>query len=68
LSSGLRRDLNNIGHAFRTFDTDGNSKISFQEFWHGLDKVGIPMEMNTCKEIFDYLDENNDCYIEFGEF
>lgn len=64
----MEEKFKNIGHAFRTFDTDGDSRITFQEFWLGLEKIGIFMNRATCQELFDYLDENNDKYIEFTEF
>lgn len=64
----MEEKFKNIGQAFRTFDTDGDSRITFEEFWKGLTNVGIIMEKDTCKELFDYLDENGDRIIEFNEF
>ena len=60
--------FSNIGHAFRFLDANGDSKVSFDEFWVGLDKIGIIMEKSTCKELFDYIDKNKDNNIEFNEF
>lgn len=43
----LEEKFVNIGHAFRSLDSDGDSRISFDEFWLGLDKIGIIMERST---------------------
>lgn len=64
----LEEKFKTIAKAFRTFDSDGDSRITFEEFWIGLDQVGIAMKKDTCKELFDYLDENKDEHIEFNEF
>ena len=56
------------GHAFRFLDVNGDIKVSFDEFWVGLDKIEIIMKRSTCKELFDYIDKNKDNNIEFDEF
>lgn len=64
----LEEKFRNIAHAFRTFDTDGDSMIQFDEFWVGLNKVGIYLDKQACLELFNYLDQNNDKVVEFNEF
>ena len=64
----MEEKFRNIGQAFRNFDRDDDSKITFDEFSQGLVHAGISMNIQTCKEIFDYLDENKDQIIEFNEF
>ena len=64
----MEEKFRNIAHAFRTFDTNGDSRITFEEFEAGLRNVGIAMNKKTLKELFDYLDENKDNIIEFNEF
>jgi hypothetical protein len=64
----LEEKFKTICQAFRSFDTDGDSKLTFDEFWVGLDKVGISMNKQICRELFNFLDENKDQVIEFNEF
>lgn len=54
--------------AFRGFDEDGDSKISYQEFVNGLSKLGIYLSDEDMFDTFSYLDEDSDGYLMLNEF
>jgi calmodulin len=54
--------------AFRTFDKDGNGKISMSEFRFILTKLGDKMPENEVDEVFKEADLNHDGVLNYEEF
>jgi Ca2+-binding EF-hand superfamily protein len=62
------RNLKIINNAFRAFDNDYSGQIGFTELVEGLETMGILLELDHMKKLFNYLDANNDGQINFSEF
>jgi len=58
----------NYKSAFRAFDNDYSGQIGFTELVEGLEMMGILLELDHMKKLFNYLDVNNDGQINFSEF
>ncbi|CAI2361416.1 unnamed protein product [Moneuplotes crassus] len=54
--------------AFRAFDNDYSGNIGFTELVEGLETMGILLELESMKKLFNYLDVNKDGEINFNEF
>lgn len=57
-----------IHDAFRTFDTNGDSKLKYDEFVRGVLNLGTDLSEEDIKKAFDMLDENANGEIEYHEF
>merc|ERR1711907_136216 len=53
---------------FKTFDQDGDGKITFDELVQALTKMGDPDAESEAKEMFEEADSDGDGYINFAEF
>ena len=55
-------------HAFRFFDEQWRSKVSFKEFESGIEKLKIKFHREEMKKIFNYLDDDKDKHLNYIEF
>ena len=55
-------------HAFRYFDEQCRSKVSYKEFESGIEKLKIKFHRDEMKRIFEYLDSDKDKYLNYIEF
>lgn len=53
---------------FRIFDKDENLKLSFDEFYNGIQKYGLDVSEKEAKESFDYIDKDKSGSINIDEF
>jgi len=58
-----------LGRAFRIIDNlDGNRKIDSQEFFVGLQELGVKINKTEADALMGYFDSNGDGCINFDEF
>jgi hypothetical protein len=57
-----------MADAFRFFDTNGNKKLSFLEFYSGLDRLKIKMSDAEALRCFNYLNTKEDGGIDYNQF
>ena len=58
----------NYRDAFRAFDSDFSGVIGFTELVEGLEAMGILLQLDRMKQLFNFLDTNQDGVINFSEF
>lgn len=64
----IEEKFTKTSHAFRYFDEKCRSKISFKEFEKGIEKLRIKFHRDDMKEIFNYLDTDQDRFLNYVEF
>lgn len=64
----IHEKFNDYKNAFRAFDNDYSGNIGFTELVEGLESMGILLELENMKKLFNYLDINKDGEINFAEF
>lgn len=57
-----------IHDAFRAFDENGDSKLSFEEFEKGMLTLNTDLSKDDVARAFVLLDENRNGHIEYHEF
>ena len=57
-----------IHDAFRTFDEDGDSKLTYDEFEKGMLTLNTELTPDDMKKAFDLLDQNRNGKLEYHEF
>ena len=58
-----------LGRAFRTFDSfNGDRKVDKEEFYFGLKDQGVSITKREAEALLDYLDTNEDGFVNFDEF
>ncbi|CAD6232635.1 unnamed protein product [Miscanthus lutarioriparius] len=57
-----------LGHAFRVFDADGNGTISGAELARVLRGLGESASVAQCRRMIEGVDQNSDGLISFEEF
>ena len=55
-------------HAFRFFDQQWRSKISFKEFERGIERLKIKFHTDEMRKIFEYLDDDKDKFLNYNKF
>jgi len=62
------RHFEELSKQFAALDADGDGKISYKDFEHGMLQIsGLALDKKTIKQIFDGLDANKIGQIEFGD-
>lgn len=64
----MEEKFSNMREAFRAFDIDSDGDINLKEFKHGLKILGIGLLDKEAKEIFTFLDVNNNGSLSYVEF
>ena len=57
-----------LGIAFRNFDTDGNRKLTHDEFNYGLQDYGITLDHDEFSQLLAEFDSNGDGVLNYDEF
>ena len=61
--------IRSLGRAFKTLDSyDGNRKVDKEEFYFGLKEFGVTISKKEAEMLLDYLDTNDDGYVNYDEF
>jgi len=53
---------------FNQFDKDKSLSVTRDEFRQGLKSIGVPMNDDQLTKLIDFLDEDGDGEIDYGEF
>lgn len=56
----LEEKFKDYRHAFRSFDTNYNGTLSFKEFITGMENIGIRLELEDFKVLFETIDYDKD--------
>lgn len=64
----IEERFNKTSHAFRYFDEKSRSKISYREFEQAIAKLKIKFHKDDIKEVFNFLDQDKDKYLNYLEF
>ena len=54
--------------AFRFFDEKCRSKVSYKDFVQGIEKLRVKLHKDDIKEIFTFLDADQDKFLNYQEF
>ena len=57
-----------VALAFRYFDINNNQQISYNEFEISLHRLGIKLPAVKIRQMFDYIDTDQDGQIQYTEF
>ena len=57
-----------LGKAFLFFDHDGDHQINRQEFHKGIEAMRVKLPKKDIDDVFDYLDADGDCTLNYKEF
>ena len=64
----IEERFNKVAPAFRYFDINNNGIIWFNEFEIGIHRLGIKMNRELAKKLFEYIDTDLDGNIQYNEF
>ena len=64
----LEEKFKTIHDAFRIFDANGDSKLNYEEFVDGMNRLAADLSQEDIRKAFDMLDGNKDGVIEYHEF
>ena len=64
----MEEKFKTIHDAFRIFDTNGDSKLSFKEFEIGMYHLATDFSKEDIRQAFDLLDRNKNGELEYREF
>ncbi|KAG5548535.1 hypothetical protein RHGRI_014028 [Rhododendron griersonianum] len=57
-----------IHNTFRVFDLDGNGKISMEELWEVMKKIGEKCNLESCRKLVKGVDKDGDGLVDLDEF
>lgn len=63
---GIR--TSDIRSAFWMFDQDGNERISAEEVWSMLKRLGEDCTLEQCRRVIRYVGENGDRFVGMHDF
>jgi len=64
----INERFNSVAAAFRYFDVDGDSKVSYNELLSGCEKISVALDSSQLFEVFKLLDFDGDGTISYNEF
>lgn len=64
----LEEKYTTIRQAYKMFDTDNSTNVSYKEFQRGLDTMGIIVFEKDCRKMFNYIDKDISGELSYVEF
>ena len=57
-----------MGRVFKIIDNSGDRKMDKEEFYFGIKELGVQITKKEAEALLDYLDTNDDGYVNYDEF